>query len=717
MLRPELALARVSVAPIGIVLLVGMIGLAAAFYAVGWRPMSDALSETEDFRLATAESWALEAVNDIFLQHKVIAAQIASRSAIRDAQVALLDGTTTRAAFVDFSAPKLADALDPANGVMAIDRYLPDGTRVLRVGMPIADAAAVVADGDPPSDDKYLFAIHSVDGVARHAIYRSALVTRDGRPVGYDDIAISTADLARALQAAGGPVMQHALFLGPAAAIPILPDGPEAIQWRERFESVRTGEALPDRFVASMQDTDLPGAVLVSITDLTQFSAGLSSRENRLLAVLGIVATAILAATFLAVRPVIRRMEAMQAAARTRRVYRRLFDGSSALMLLLDAETGAVVQANAAAARYFTGADGPIQGMRPLDIDRMQRATPEYAEPFAWQTRTVRADGLPRDVEVHASAASWEGRPAFFAILHDITDRLAQAEALAVARREAEAASRAKSEFLSAMSHELRTPLNAILGFSEVIRDGMLGDPTVPEVAARYNGYAADIHRSGGHLVQVIDDILDIGRIEAGRFALTLGTVDPRAVVTEGVRTVEARAAAHRLRLTVDLPQACRHFRGDKRAVRQILFNLLSNAVKFTPDGGSVTVAVRQPADGTTHLSVADTGIGISQADRAQLFQPFARGDTAVRNAIEGTGLGLVLVRRLSDLHGATVTLDSREGAGSVFTVIFPTVPAVDGESGEAGSGDGPSGDDRTAGDPDRLAKSERSGHLDGAGP
>jgi signal transduction histidine kinase/CheY-like chemotaxis protein/CHASE3 domain sensor protein len=238
--------------------------------------------------------------------------------------------------------------------------------------------------------------------------------------------------------------------------------------------------------------------------------------------------------------------------------------------------------------------------------------------------------------------------------------------------RQLEEASRLKSEFLANMSHELRTPLNAIIGFSEVLKDGLIGP-----LAKEQQEYITDIFDSGSHLLSLINDILDLSKVEAGRMQLQLTNVSVQAVVASSIQIVREKALAHRISLTTDVPDDLDTIVADERKLKQILFNLLSNAVKFTPDGGAVSVVARRivPSSGgrsSLELQVHDTGIGISAEDQAKLFQPFVQIDSTLSRKFEGTGLGLAMVKRLTDLHGGTVTLTSVVGEGSCFCVSVP---------------------------------------------
>jgi signal transduction histidine kinase len=238
----------------------------------------------------------------------------------------------------------------------------------------------------------------------------------------------------------------------------------------------------------------------------------------------------------------------------------------------------------------------------------------------------------------------------------------------AQARDFAETANRSKSQFLANMSHELRTPLNAIIGFSEMIRDGMLGPIGTPV----YRDYAADINRSGMHLLQLVTDILDVSRAEAGHLSLNEEICDPARVVEGSV--VMIREAAHQGQVALEVAPMDRTpwLFADERRLRQILINLLSNAVKFTLPGGRVAVSLALESDGGLAFSVEDTGIGMSQAHIEIALTPFGQVDSQLNRQYEGAGLGLPLTRQLVDLHDGELEVTSRLGEGTRVVARFP---------------------------------------------
>ena len=233
-----------------------------------------------------------------------------------------------------------------------------------------------------------------------------------------------------------------------------------------------------------------------------------------------------------------------------------------------------------------------------------------------------------------------------------------------------EVASRHKSEFLASMSHELRTPLNAVIGFSDVLLDRMFG-----ELNERQEEYIRDIRDSGRHLLELINEILDLSKIEAGRMELELGAVPLGELLRHGVAMVRERAESHGISLELDVAAEVGTVAGDELKLKQVVLNLLSNAVKFTPDGGAVSVSARVAAN-EVHVSVVDTGLGIAEQDRERIFEAFQRGDRAARSGAEGTGLGLTLSRRIVNMHGGRLWMESEEGAGSTFSFAIPALSA-----------------------------------------
>jgi PAS domain S-box-containing protein len=287
-----------------------------------------------------------------------------------------------------------------------------------------------------------------------------------------------------------------------------------------------------------------------------------------------------------------------------------------------------------------------------------------------------------------------------FAAARDVTELKRYEQTLRQKNVELEDASRMKSEFLANMSHELRTPLNAIIGFSEVMRDGLVGP-----MSDKQRNFTGDILRSGQHLLSLINDILDLSKVEAGKMLLDLEPVEVSSLFVNSLTIVREKAALRRIHLVLDAEERLGSICVDVRKVKQIVYNLLSNAVKFTGDGGTVTLRTARVArddvgargewpgrrfplldngfEEFLEIGVTDTGIGIAPDGLEHLFKPFSQIDSGLGRKFEGTGLGLAMVKLLADLHGGSVAVESKVGEGSQFIVWLPLRPPTAPESGD----------------------------------
>jgi signal transduction histidine kinase len=239
---------------------------------------------------------------------------------------------------------------------------------------------------------------------------------------------------------------------------------------------------------------------------------------------------------------------------------------------------------------------------------------------------------------------------------------------LRLAKEQAEVASRTKSQFLANMSHELRTPLNAIIGFAEVIEREFFG----PVGVLQYASYAADIHRSGQHLLSLINDILDLSKVEAGRFEIVEQDFTLAETIDEAKRLLEIRAQKAGLAISSEIAVDIGRVYADRKLISQALLNLLSNAVKFTPTGGQVRISARRESEGDLILSIADTGIGMAPEEIPRALEPFGQIDGTLARRYDGTGLGLTITKAFIEMHGGLLTLDSEKGRGTTATIRLP---------------------------------------------
>jgi len=342
-----------------------------------------------------------------------------------------------------------------------------------------------------------------------------------------------------------------------------------------------------------------------------------------------------------------------------------------------------VVFANAAFTRItgYSAAEALGRNLRFLQgrdtdrdtVEKMRRAI-ATGRAITVTVRNYRKDGRTFWNEVNISPLRDEsGRLIHFVgILQDVTNRIRTEEHLREAKDQAEVANRAKSEFLASVSHELRTPLNAILGFTEIMQLELFG----PLGAPQYQSYAKDVHDSGQLLLDIINDILDLSKIEAGRMELFPEPVAASDAFDACLRLVAGKAHANAVVLKAELDPDLPPLLVDPRAVRQMLTNLLTNAVKFTPKGGRVTLQARMGEDDRIELAVIDTGIGIAPQDIAKVLEPFGQADNPLSRRQQGTGLGLPIVKALVEQSGGSFQLESAVGQGTRVTLRLPAVNA-----------------------------------------
>ena len=318
---------------------------------------------------------------------------------------------------------------------------------------------------------------------------------------------------------------------------------------------------------------------------------------------------------------------------------------------------------------------------------------PDKGTRFLGHSKVLRNDGVLVEVEIFGGFVRWEGTPAAFLMLRDVTARRNAERELQdhidslertletsttrytevtrqihQAKEAADSANRTKSEFLANMSHELRTPLNAIMGFSEIIKDEMFGPLQVPQ----YLEYVRDIYNSGSHLLEIINDILDLSKVEAGKFELVEEEVDLGKVLEAVCNLTKGRAEEKGLEIRIVLPDEFPKLFADQRSLKQMLLNLTSNAIKFTVGEGVVVIMAQIATNGDVEIAVQDSGIGIAAEDMDKALTAFGQVDSALARENQGTGLGLPLVRAMIELHGGELSLDSSPGNGTTARLSLP---------------------------------------------
>ncbi len=376
------------------------------------------------------------------------------------------------------------------------------------------------------------------------------------------------------------------------------------------------------------------------------------------------------------------RKRAEEALRESERGYHALFDNAQVGLAWTDLHTGRIIEANKQWVEMFGYADKEalIEGFR---------AANHYADPTDRDRGVARlkSDGFLRNFETRLKrldgSVDWVRFDAVYdrtneiiqSVLTDISEHKQLEQDVIKAKDEAELANRAKSEFLANMSHELRTPLNAIMGFSQLMKNQTFG----PIGDERYKTYAQDVYESGEHLLSLINDILDLSKIEAGSAEVRETEIDVSETVDKCLTLVKDRTEEAGLSLVTKGAPDFPLLRLDERMLKQMLINLLTNAIKFTADGGSVTISWERSDDGRLRIAVSDTGIGIAAEDLPKALEVFGQIEGSFERQYEGTGLGLPLVQSLAALHGGGIEIDSAVGAGTTVTIWFPperVVPA-----------------------------------------
>ncbi|HKP25184.1 MAG TPA: PAS domain-containing protein [Dongiaceae bacterium] len=314
----------------------------------------------------------------------------------------------------------------------------------------------------------------------------------------------------------------------------------------------------------------------------------------------------------------------------------------------------------------------------PAAMEAVEGFVHRTSDRYNAQFRMVRPDQSIAHVHMEAERLrDPQGRILYeIGVIQDVTEQRERELELMTAKRTAEIANRTKTQFLANMSHELRTPLNAVIGFSQLIREQAFG-----QIPDRYVTYADDINSSGKLLLALINDILDMSRIEAGQQKLMEEIISVDSALNDCVRMVTSKASDGGVRLIVENKGSLPALRADERALKQILLNLLSNAVKFTPQGGGVTIAAEVTKDRGLDIHISDTGIGIAEDVIKDLFLPFRQADASISRRFGGSGLGLAISKKLMELHGGEISIDSRPGSGTRVTLHMPAERVVSNES------------------------------------
>ncbi|HWQ87962.1 HAMP domain-containing sensor histidine kinase [Brevundimonas sp.] len=420
---------------------------------------------------------------------------------------------------------------------------------------------------------------------------------------------------------------------------------------------------------------------LAALAGLVSAWAGMRGLHLPALAAISALLTA--GAAALAVRLSWRQREArLEAAEADAARIETLLAAQPGLMLVLE-PSGRVVAAYGAPPAYLpvdplfeSGLVAAVHAPdRPRVLGAMERAMGGHDGMAVFAPRLA----LDRRAQMIVRRLDDASGPRLVAQVFDATAQYARELGLEVARNEAEAREAGKTRFLANMSHELRTPLNAVLGFSDIMRQRIFGP--LPD---RYGEYAANIHEAGGHLLDLINDLLDVAKIEAERYTLTLERFDARETVSAAMALVRVNADDKGVSLSSVLPGDPVEVSADRRALKQITLNLLSNAVKFTPPGGTITVTV-EAVGPYLEVVVADTGVGIAPEDVRRLGRPFEQAGE-IEQRRQGTGLGLSLVRAFAELHGGRMSIDSTLGEGTAVTVRLPVALVARAAAPEGGA-------------------------------
>ncbi|KKH96032.1 hypothetical protein EO95_07155 [Methanosarcina sp. 1.H.T.1A.1] len=353
--------------------------------------------------------------------------------------------------------------------------------------------------------------------------------------------------------------------------------------------------------------------------------------------------------------------------------YRSLFQNNGAVTLLIDPDTGDILDANPAACSYYGYASEKMLSLNIADIsilpkkqisEELEQAKSRDINHFFFTHRL--ANGVLRDVEKYSYPILIDGKKLLYSTISDISDNKKMQNELVRAKMEAEVANQTKSEFLANMSHELRTPLNSIIGFSDMLLTQNFGPLNEKQLR-----YVNNISVSGGHLLKLINDVLDLSKVEAGKMELNVEKFSISSSVSEVKTLLTPLASKKSIQILSMVDEKLTTIRADRTKFKQILYNLVDNAIKFTPAGGHVIVDARVWEDGAK-ITIKDTGVGISKEETRKVFQPFTQLENSELGKHVGTGLGLSLVKKFVEMHAGRIWVESEFGEGSKFIFTIP---------------------------------------------
>ncbi|KKH45654.1 PAS domain S-box protein [Methanosarcina sp. 1.H.A.2.2] len=353
--------------------------------------------------------------------------------------------------------------------------------------------------------------------------------------------------------------------------------------------------------------------------------------------------------------------------------YRSLFQNNGAVTLLIDPDTGDILDANPAACSYYGYASEKMLSLNIADIsilpkkqisEELEQAKSKDINHFFFTHRL--ANGVLRDVEKYSYPILIDGKKLLYTTISDISDNKKMQNELVRAKMEAEVANQTKSEFLANMSHELRTPLNSIIGFSDMLLTQNFGPLNEKQLR-----YVNNISVSGGHLLKLINDVLDLSKVEAGKMELNVEKFSISSSVSEVKTLLTPLASKKSIQILSMVDEKLTTIRVDRTKFKQILYNLVDNAIKFTPTGGHVIVDARVWEDGAK-ITIKDTGVGISKEETRKVFQPFTQLENSELGKHVGTGLGLSLVKKFVEMHAGRIWVESEFGEGSKFIFTIP---------------------------------------------